>query len=92
MKYCVTLGGLIYQIGNGDQWSNYLPLVQRILNSEVHDSIGVSPAQLLYGNAIDLDRGIFLPFDAVPKESNLSKFTQNMLSTQNRLLHEASKR
>jgi hypothetical protein len=39
--------GLVYQIGNGNKWSSYLPLVQRILNSEVHDSIGVSPAQLL---------------------------------------------
>ena len=84
--------GLIYQIGNGNQWSNYLPLVQRILNSEVHDSIGVSLAQLLYSNAIDLDRGIFLPLDAVSGSNNLSKFTQQMLSTQNRLLHEASKR
>jgi transposase InsO family protein len=59
--------GLVYQIGNGNTWSRYLPLVQRILISEVHDSIGVSPAQLLYGNAIDLDRGIFLPFEAAPK-------------------------
>jgi len=84
--------GLVYQIGNGNRWSMYLPLVQRILNSEIHDSIGVSPAQLLYGNAINLDRGIFLPFDAVPSLNNLSDFTQEMLNTQNRLLHEASKR
>jgi transposase InsO family protein len=33
--------GLVYQIGNGNAWSRYLPLVQRILVSEVHDSIGV---------------------------------------------------
>jgi hypothetical protein len=54
-------------------------------------SIGVSPAQLLYGNAINLNRGIFLSFEAAPKLNSLSKFTQEMLETQNKLLHEASK-
>ena len=54
--------------------------------------IGVSSAQLLYDNAIDLDRGIFLSLDAVSGRNNLSKFTQEILSTQNRFLHEASKR
>ena len=83
--------GLVYQIGNGNTWSRYLPLVQRILISEVHDSIGVSPAKLLYGNAINLDRGILLPFEAAPKLNSLSKFTLEMLETQNKLLHEASK-
>ena len=30
------------------------------MNAQVHSSIGVSPAQILFGNAIDLDR-ILLP-------------------------------
>ena len=47
--------------------------------------------KLLYGNAINLDRGIFLPFDAISHRDSLSNFTQDMLNTQNRLLHEASK-
>ena len=29
--------GLLHRIGNGNKWSSYSPLVQRILNSEVHD-------------------------------------------------------
>ena len=44
-----------------NDWSISLPLVQRIMNASVHSSIGVSPAQLLFGNAVTLDRGIFLP-------------------------------
>ena len=35
------------------QWSPMVPLVQRIMNSQVHQSIGVSPLQLMYGNAVD---------------------------------------
>ena len=44
-----------------DEWSESLPLVQRIMNASVHSAIGYSPAQLLFGNAVTLDRGIFRP-------------------------------
>ena len=44
-----------------NRWSDVLPLVQRIMMAEPNDVIGVSPAQLLFGNSIQLDRGIFLP-------------------------------
>ena len=43
------------------RWSDELPLVQRIMMAEPNEVIGVSPAQLLFGNLIQLDRGIFLP-------------------------------
>ena len=42
-------------------WTDMLPLVQRIMNSHVVVSIGVSPAQIVFGNAIDLDRHFFPP-------------------------------
>ena len=48
------------------RWSDVLPLVQRIMMAEPNEVIGVSPAQLLFGNSIQLDRGIFLP--NLPKE------------------------
>ena len=35
-----------------------LPFVQRVLNS---DRLKISSSQLLFGNALQLDRGIFLP-------------------------------
>ena len=41
------------------RWSSTLSLVMRIFNSNMISSIGVSPAQILFGNAISLDRGIF---------------------------------
>ena len=46
-----------------------LPLIQRVLNTTVHSSIGTSSSQIIFGNAIDLNRRIlhepFAP-DAVP--------------------------
>ncbi len=49
-------------------WSSeYLPLVQRIMNAKVHDTIGVSPpAELVFGKSINLYTGLLLP---TPPES-----------------------
>ena len=38
-----------------------IPLVQRILNASSHARTKISPCQLLFGNMIDLESGIFLP-------------------------------
>lgn len=38
------------------QWTDLLPLAQRIVNSSVHSAIGTSPARLIFGDHLDLDR------------------------------------
>jgi hypothetical protein len=38
-----------------------LPVVQRILNAAYNGQTKVSSAQLLFGNSIQLDNGLFLP-------------------------------
>jgi hypothetical protein len=40
-------------------WSDVLPFVQRIINSSVTRKTGFSPSQLVFGDAVDLDRLIF---------------------------------
>ena len=42
-----------------DQWSDLLGCVKLVLNSTVQDSIGVSPAQLVYG------QDLWLPVDVL---------------------------
>jgi hypothetical protein len=64
-------------------WSDVLPLAQRILNAEVMSSIGVSPAQILFGNSIDLDRGIFLSHDLksgeeLTNEKHITRYSEWM--------------
>jgi transposase InsO family protein len=49
-----------------NSWSKGLPIVQRIMNTQVHSSLGVSPAQLLFGNALRVDRDMFQVRDATP--------------------------
>jgi hypothetical protein len=61
------LTAIIFDRRVSEVWSSeYLPLVQRIMNAKVHDTIGVSPAELVFGKAINLYAGLLLP---IPPES-----------------------
>jgi hypothetical protein len=46
----IHLTAIIFDRRISEVWySEYLPLVQRIMNAKVHDTIGVSPAELVFG-------------------------------------------
>ncbi len=62
------LTAIIFDRRVSEVWSSeYLPLVQRIMNAKVHDTIGVSPAELVFGKSINLlYTGLLLP---IPPES-----------------------
>jgi hypothetical protein len=80
-----------------DRWvsevwsSEYLPLVQRIMNAKVHDTIGVSQAKLVFGKSLNLYTGPLLP---IPPESLIkgtADVTEHRLSDHvARLIKEAS--
>ena len=55
------LRAMVYDDNTTERWSDLLPFAQRICNAEVVSSIGVSPAQIIFGAAINLDRGILVP-------------------------------
>ena len=81
------LRAIVYHKNIHYDWSVYVPLLQRILNTEVHSSTGVSPAQLLFCNSIALVRGLFLPKNVTEnKEVNLSDWTARLLNFQSRAL------
>ena len=83
------LRALIYELNSHKNWPRLLPLVQRIMNSAVHSSTGVSPADLVYGQAINLDRGILLD-DPDTVSLSLSKGAAQMLEVQRKLLLQAT--
>jgi len=66
------------------------------MNASVHSSTGVSPAQLLYGNAVKLNSDIFLPhkqgYNATEEpESTLAEWAQKMQAKQAELIDIARK-
>ena len=63
-----------------------LPFVQRIINSSVHSSTGTSPASLLFGNQLNLDRGILVRFpDQTQVPTRSSRVIADMLLIQTQL-------
>ena len=68
----------------------YLPLVNRIINAQVHSSIGVSPAQIVFGNTLQLDRGIIFPHKNLdPSSTTYRTWIQDMLQVQSRIIQIA---
>ena len=69
-----------------------IPFVQRILNSNHSDRLKISAAQMLFGNVLKLDRGIFLPVPERNVEiSRLSKHMSHLLQIQDNLLKASAK-
>jgi hypothetical protein len=70
-----------------------LPFVQRIINASVHASTGASPASLLFGNKVMLDKGILLPPPEVPTTLiPASTKVADMILTQDTLMAQAATR
>ena len=61
MKEVLThLRALVYEFRIKDNWSHYLPLVQRIMNY-IDGSIGTQPARVIFGDMVDSDIAMDLP-------------------------------
>ena len=87
------LRALIFSHNETSKWSkHYLPLVQRIVNTSRVESINAVPAELLFGNAITLDRGVLLePTLISDNRQTLSVWAADMLDTQQKLIQAAQK-
>ena len=69
-----------------------LPFVMRIINSNHSDRLKISSAQLLFGNCVNLDRGMFRPIDEIPPlKKYMSVYMSNLLKTQDSLRKAAAK-
>ena len=71
--------------------SNYLPLVQRIMNAHPYSSTGTTPAELLFGNAVSLNTRILpvKPGQAGLTEKRLSTVTADTIKMQQYLIAKA---
>ena len=87
------LRALIYDNVTLDDYSTSLPFEQRILNSHHSDRLKISESQLLFGNILKLDRGIFLPLSErlATNEKPLSTRMSNLLKIQDSLLKASAK-
>ena len=75
-----------------DDYRHALPMVQRIMNATYSERTKLSPSHLLFGNAINLDRGIIRPhIGAVEGVPPLSDYIQNLIKVQDKVISIAKK-
>jgi transposase InsO family protein len=83
---------LTFETNSVDDYAMLLPIVQRILNSAYSDHTKISSAQLLFGNALNLDRGLFLtPAERPDINLPLSDHISKLLRLQDEMIKKARK-
>jgi hypothetical protein len=88
------LKAIIYERDILTKWSRYLPMVQRIINSTISTSLGVSPSQIIYGDALNLNRGFIVSIEDKEKydsEVALSEYSKEMIDRQAKIIAAAQK-
>jgi len=80
-----------YNFNGEHQWSDLLPLVQRIMNSSFNSSIGCAPAMLIFGDNVDLDRCLITPAPVSRADIDVPEYVQNLAHNQRVLLDAAAK-
>src|SRR3546814_8474052 len=64
-------------------------LVQRIVNASFHSAIGTSPARLLFGDVVTLDRGVLKPFAEGSGRVIVEDYVRQMVAAQVDLLQRS---
>ncbi len=71
-------------------WSDLLPLVQRSINASVHSATGTSPAKILFGNNLDLDRCLLTHMPNA-RELDVNSYVDALSYNQRVILEEADR-
>jgi hypothetical protein len=84
------LRAFVFEATRLSRWGRFLPMVQRIVNSTVHEAIGVAPAQLLFGSMVNLDRGVFINLNTQQRVGlKLNRWVDEMVYMQAKLIQKA---
>ena len=79
-----------FETNSIDDYRLSIPIVQRILHVAYSDHTKIAASQLLFGNALNLDRGLFLPPSERPiSDKPLSAQASKMLRLQDEIMAKA---
>jgi hypothetical protein len=75
-------------------WSDALPLVRRIMNASTVDTIGVSPARIIFGNSVQLEHSVLIQgvqYNVPVDEDNpaTKQWLDKMIAMQRRVIRAA---
>ena len=78
------LRAIVFSENTTGKWRRFLPFAQRICNAEVVSSLGLSPADIVFGKAINLDREILTP--NIPLDDHdhpdMTKYVSDLIEAQ----------
>jgi hypothetical protein len=82
----------IFGRGAIKSYSRYTPLTSRIMNSSKHQSTGFTPAQIIYGDSVDLNRMTVLQDSYLTSNDiSYSDYIRELKEHQNWIIAEATK-
>ena len=76
--------GFVYDSKAPKEWEDMCPFIQRIMNAEVVSSLGFSPADIVFGKAINLDRSVLVPNKIIACEArpDLAEYVSKLIEVQ----------
>ena len=80
------LKSLIMDQRVAETWSAVLPIVQRIMNSTPNRVTGTTPARLMYGGAVSLDRALLKDLADLRPQITVEDYIQTLVETQRQLV------
>ena len=86
------INAMFFEVNKRDSWKIHIPLAQRIINSEVHSRLGVSPNDLVFGGKLNLHGGFLHAPIVQSQDVHIASWSSEMLSLQDKLVDIAQKR
>jgi hypothetical protein len=71
-----------------ENWDTLCHVAKRIINSRIHSAIGISPADLVFGGRVDLQRGSLFPYTVPPPIAG-DVYMYNLIKQQELMLQKA---
>ena len=70
-------------------WPKYLPFVQRIMNTQVKASIGISPTEMIFGNSVNHDDHFLTVPETTKRDDPPHEHIKELMAAQERILQIA---
>ena len=85
--------GFVYDSKAPKEWEDFLPFIQRTMNAEVVSALGFSPADIVFGKAINLDRSVLVPNKVIACEArpDLAEYVRKLIEVQKHITEVAAR-
>ena len=84
------LRSIVFDLRTTQNWSEGLPLVQRVVNATPHSALGTTPARVMFADAVDMHRGV-LTQHVARGEQTVEDYVQQLSVMQTAVLQASAR-